>query len=407
MLEARPTILIAGDSFGFPDGLGASSRVRAYARGLLENGAAVKVLCLDPTEPRSGPVINSQARGNWDGVDYAYTYGSTAPHRSFLMRRWLRLTAPWRFYRAVQSQANDGRCDALLLFGMSLPYGLTALLAARLHHVRLLKEQNELPFVYCKRTLRLRVYQWLFETLVFGLADGVVVISRHLERYMAGRISPKARMVRLPILVDVDRFALAAASHDRDRPYIVYSGQLDESKGVDILIKAFAVVAERFPDLDLVIAGSDFGNGFEQKLKVLASSLGLESRVRFLGLLSARDFLGRLKGARVAVMPHPAGAHSLANFPTKLGEYLASGIPVVATRVGEIEDYVADGTDLFLVPPDDVHALAEKLNFVLSHEAEARQVGERGQATARKQFDYRMHTRNSPVRNPGDGCTVA
>jgi glycosyltransferase involved in cell wall biosynthesis len=72
-----------------------------------------------------------------------------------------------------------------------------------------------------------------------------------------------------------------------------------------------------------------------------------------------------------------------------LGEYLASGRPVVITRTGDIGRYLTDGADSRLVPPDDVDALTGALRDVLAHPEAARALGEAGRRVALANFDYR------------------
>jgi len=93
---------------------------------------------------------------------------------------------------------------------------------------------------------------------------------------------------------------------------------------------------------------------------------------------------GVLAGADVLVLPRSLGEFSQAGFPNKLGEYLASGRPVVVTKVGDIPNYLVDGQSAFLVDPDDCDAFARALVSALTDPAQAEVIGARGQAVARQ-----------------------
>ena len=85
------------------------------------------------------------------------------------------------------------------------------------------------------------------------------------------------------------------------------------------------------------------------------------------------------------------GLFSTAGFPTKLGEYLASGKPVVTTATGGIPRYLRSGVDAFLVHSGDTVAFAETLRYVMSHPEHATEVGLRGRQIALKEFSNVRH----------------
>jgi len=102
--------------------------------------------------------------------------------------------------------------------------------------------------------------------------------------------------------------------------------------------------------------------------------------------VSQADMPRYLQGAAVLVLARPSSVQAEYGFPTKLPEYLATGRPVLATRVGDIPRYLQDGVNAFLVEPDDVAAFAERLEYILAHPDEAREVGQRGRSLTMREF---------------------
>ena len=82
-----------------------------------------------------------------------------------------------------------------------------------------------------------------------------------------------------------------------------------------------------------------------------------------------------------------------ASFPSKLPEFLASSRPVIAVNVGEVPLYVADGSTIFLVEPEDINALAEKIEYVLANDDLAKAVGMKGKELADTIFNYNYQAR--------------
>ena len=87
------------------------------------------------------------------------------------------------------------------------------------------------------------------------------------------------------------------------------------------------------------------------------------------------------------LLPRAESLFSQAGLPNKLGEYLATGKPVVVTKTGDIGMYLRDRIDAFLVQPNDIQAFADTLRYVLNNPNEAAEVGLNGQKVAMEAFD--------------------
>lgn len=393
MGRPRSRILLAGGKFAFPHGTGSTTRVLAIARGLQSAGADVLVLPTGYSSERADVAPNPRPSGIFEGVPFRYAAGTSTRPDAFLQRRIARvkgISGPATEFAPWAGQAPD----AVLLFtGHTVALPALTRIASATRRAVMLFDGCERPFVYEQDSARRRFEERLYAPVAYRMYDGIFVISEYLQRYFAPRMRRGARTLLVPILVDVDRFADDSPKRPDAPRYIAYAGELSASKGVHHLVSAFAALADDFPDVTLRVSGSPNPPPYMDRLTGLIRELGIGPRVEFLGTVPYETFPQLLHDATVLVVPHPQGTFSEAAFPTKLGEYLASGTPTVATRVGEIERYVRDGEDIYLVPPDDPHALAASLRSVLLHSEEAAQVGLRGRDTARECFDYRVHGR--------------
>ena len=394
MSGPRRRILLAGGKFAFPHGTGSTTRVLALARGLQSAGADVLVLPTGYGPGLPNGVPDEDPRGVFSGVPFQYAAGTTTRPNSFVRRRMARVRG--EFGPAMQFASWNGGWspDAVLLFtGHTMVMPMLTRIASAAHRSVMLFDGCEQPYVYEQDSARRRFEEKLYTPVAYRQYDGVFVISTYLQRYFESRTGPGTKTMLVPILVDVDRFAEPSTEQPDAPRYIAYTGEVSESKGVHDLITAFATLAERFPDIELRISGSPNQPSYMRRLIANARDLGVEQRVEFLGTVPYEAFPRLLCGATALVVPHPPGTFSEAAFPTKLGEYLASGVPTVITRVGEIDNYLRDGEDAFLVPPADPRSLADALSAVLRHPERAAAVGLRGRETARRYFDYRVHGR--------------
>jgi len=151
---------------------------------------------------------------------------------------------------------------------------------------------------------------------------------------------------------------------------IAVLARLEERKGHRYVLEALAElrVTMECPPI-LVVAGT---GPCEAKLRSLASSLGLDSQVRFVG--HAANVWNILQVAEALVLP----SIDHEDFPIVILEAMAAGLPVVASRVAGVPEQIRDGETGFLTPPGDARALASALRHLLSDESMARGMGQAG-----------------------------
>lgn len=215
----------------------------------------------------------------------------------------------------------------------------------------------------------------------------LVMTKTLLKHYMSIGTNPLAKVFHLPMTVDLERFnALKHKNNDSlSGDYLAYCGSSSFHKdGVDVMIKSFAKVLDVFPELTLKIAA--FWEWDGKKMMNLIKELKLEGNVEYLGALDRSEIPAFLKDARLLLLPRPQTRQADGGFPTKLGEYLATGNPVCATTVGEIPDYLTDGEAVFFAKPGSVESLADAIIMALKDSAKAQSVGANGRKVAEAHF---------------------
>jgi len=392
--ESSPvSVVIAGSRFSYPHGMGASSRVHAYAKGLLESGARVRVVSL-LSPPLSGhPGDNDLASGMHEGVPFEYACGTRERGRSFLRRRLIELKAPVGLWRASRRlfAGQDGP-KAIIAYTQEPTWIVYMAVLARLHGASSLVELCEMPLVYESSRARRVALGRLQDAVAYRVVDGFIAISTCLEEYVHRHAPPGTPTIRVPILVATSDFADGEATDAPRRPReIVYVGDLRwHEEEITDLLSAFSNVAREKPDVILRLVGQATDADMAS-LTARVADLGLADRVVFAGLVQRSQLPALLRAATVLVLLRRDALFSRAGLPTKLGEYLASGRPVVVTAIGDIPRYLSDGSDAYLAPSGDPAGFADLLRHVLDNESEASAVGARGRSVALRQFDRRRH----------------
>jgi len=196
-----------------------------------------------------------------------------------------------------------------------------------------------------------------------AVADWVRGVSRHPERVVVEpngvdpeRVHPGARPV-----------AEATAATFT----VGFVGTLKAWHGLDLLVDAVARLAATDPSWRLLLVGDGPMAG---PLAEQASQLGLGDRLELTGAVDPADVAAHLHRMDIACAPYPAGGHAYFS-PLKAYEYLAAGLPVVASAVGQLPAALDHGRLGRLVPAGDVDALARELGAVRADVAWRAEVG--------------------------------
>lgn len=399
-ISMSKSVIIAGSSFGFPNGTGAAARARCYATGLRDAGVRVRVVVLTVLRPGDPEDLNDRPSGTWEGIDYEYASGTTGTSPSFLGRRRLEIEGMRRLARLIREGGARGDLAGVVAFGNRLRWALPIRVACSRAGVPYVQERSEHPMRFDMGPVA-RAVHYLRMRWVLSLPDGVLVISRCLEDSFAPFLARDAWMLRVPILVDVGRFD---ASGPAEPGVIGYLGNLGHPEELHDLVRAAVPLAEKDPAVRVRIMGPGTA---AQRRAVLeqADTAGLSGRVELPGPVSADDLPKELAHASVLVLARADGLFSRAGMPTKLGEYLASGRPVVVTATGDIPAYLHDGVDSYLVTPGDIDGLTAAIDRAL-HDPGSAELGVAGRRLAGVAFDPRTHMRRLLAALAGDSADV-
>jgi glycosyltransferase involved in cell wall biosynthesis len=239
------------------------------------------------------------------------------------------------------------------------------------------------------------------ERLVWERADGYVTITSLLARELEERFGSRGA-----VFVVAD-----GATLERDRTFdwegpgrpawVTYAGHLYPWKGVDLLLEALPHV----PDLRARIVGGHPGEGDLARLRAMASTLGIESRVELTGLVPPFEVRRWLQASDVLVLPNRGTVISASyTSPLKLFEYLAAGRPIVASRLPALAEVLRDEENALLVEPDDPRALAAALARVSSDRALAVRLARRAFEDAADFSWTRRAERLEPVLAEASGA---
>lgn len=193
----------------------------------------------------------------------------------------------------------------------------------------------------------------------FQAARGLIAVSQEVKQYLARWVSEEKIHV-IANGVNSERFASVCPPVLADNPAaftVGFVGSLKPWHGLSHLVNAFAHLHHRVPQARLLIVGDG-----PERSRLVADLMrrNLQQAAHLTGSVPPDQIPGLLATMDVAVAPYPNQPDFYFS-PLKVVEYMAAGLPVVASRLGQLTSWVEDGVTGLLCPPGDETALAAAL----------------------------------------------
>jgi glycosyltransferase involved in cell wall biosynthesis len=239
------------------------------------------------------------------------------------------------------------------------------------------------------RTGKFLYYQLLWhEEELKRKTSAFIAVSDFIRQKLIEQGYPQEKIIQHYIGVDTVKFS--PGSHQTKQRYLLCVGRHTEKKGIDTLLRAFARIAKKHPEVMLWQIGQ---GSLTAKLQTLTKQLGIENKVRFLGAQPHETVLQLMQQAEIFALPSQvAPSGECEGLPIVILEASACGVPVVSTYHSGIPEAVIDGETGFLVAEKDDRALAEKLDILLSDRSLGKKMGQQGRELINQKFDIDKQT---------------
>jgi len=379
----KKVIIVTSEAF--PHGMAGTNRIINLCKGFQANDINASVLSFFKFGEPADVYLNPK-EGIYEGIVFKNVFNSTIKNRyRFLRGLHELLKAPLVFIYGLK---RINKFTLVIYYSHETASAIAVRLLTCLKRSMLIKDETEHPLIRVKRTPK--ILKFLYLRYHYTLFDGLTVITQNLYDYFRTVVKVKKPVIIVPMIVDVERF-----SDNLNRPddTIVFSGALDDQKeGVSNLIKAFSIVVRKHKELTLDLYGKPSNPIQEAQYITLISALGISDKVRFFGYKTRDEMTHIYSKGKIFAFTRPPSLQATYGFSTKLGEYLATGRPVVVTKSGEIEKYLQDHKNAYLCEPNP-ESIAEKLCEILDNYALALTVGNEGRSCALKYFNNVFETK--------------
>lgn len=373
----------------FPYGMAAAKRRLCYAKGLLAEGHIIDVVicqkCLE-----KGHDDGFSRKGVYKGIPYIYVCGKYKfPKKNKIMRGLDYLVIDYirSFFYALK---HIRRGEIVYIYFYPVFLQILILLATKIKGAKVVKETCEHPSALGNINSKWHKFcKWFEYKFVMPHYDGFIAISRDLNKFVEKYKSKKAKSIIVPILVE-DPFCdkeVNKLKNEYNVPYIIHTGTMLEQKdSISKILHAFArLKRETNTSCKLVFTGPQA----TEKCSYLPmiKKLSIEKDVDLLGLVSTERVASLQYFATMTVIYKSDNLQTRNCFPTKLGEMLICGTPVITTTIGDANLYLEDKKSALIFNPDDEDTLIKYMKFILDNPQKARMIGLKGKEIAMKFFD--------------------
>lgn len=221
--------------------------------------------------------------------------------------------------------------------------------------------------------------EWIAGRALSGVIAATPAIARRF---------PSDRTALVQNFARISEFGSCAERPRDDCPALAYVGQITEDRCAPEMVQALARL-ERFPHVRLIMAGPIAPAGLHDTLAALPGWCQVDYR----GLQGRSGIQRILAQARIGLVLFQSSQNYIEALPVKLFEYMAAGMPIVAADFPKLREIVEGNRCGFCVPSRDVAAVAQAIDWLLAHPADADEMGRRGREAAMNLFSWESEER--------------
>jgi len=391
-------IILLTDS-EFPEGMAATAHIMLMAKGLIKNN--VSVLLAIPSKSFNGSDPSyPKDEGIFDSIPYKFFNNHRESTDSFSLKSLKNIIDIAKF---LKKRKKQGYKDIIVSYSNNFLKYFPVFWACYYYKIPLFPWEVEKRISYkdnrnIKQKLHYIGYK-ISDIILPKISTGFIVISSFLQKYYSTKINTDKIHIS-PILIDendsknrieLDDDNIIKKYFDEKKGIyniIVYSGSFGEKDGFPYILKAFEKLLLHHPMSLFVTTGKPGKyNPIENILEII-NELGIIDNFKYLGLVNRNELKFINQNADLLLVCRSNSEFANHGFPWKLGEYLMTKNPIIATKVGDIETYLQDNKEIFLAEPENAESIANKMIQVFDDYDKAKEIANNGYLKALEVFDY-------------------
>jgi glycosyltransferase involved in cell wall biosynthesis len=234
--------------------------------------------------------------------------------------------------------------------------------------------------------IRIEITSFISEHLTW-FASAAIGISQPIYENLTNLYKNKLIIEHIPVNFNPAKFP-NNPSPDLDQTNhikVFYGGSFGMKDGMELLLVAFDSVANEIQNVELILTGKGNKNDMHRFLLNYDKCIN-KNRIIYHGLVTDDEYYRLLNECDIFCMTRNGSLYANTGFPFKLAEFLATGKPVIVTKVGDVSKYLTK-EDCMLIKPDSAEEISLALMTLIKSKEIRNRIGEKGKIKAYKYFD--------------------
>lgn len=228
----------------------------------------------------------------------------------------------------------------------------------------------------------------LFVKFLNYYADTVVVISKNLYNKVIKYNVLESKIVHIPISINIKEYVKKKEEGKKNPVKLFYGGSFGDKDGINFLLEAFNEISIDFPNIILNLSGSPALSYKEKFFLQLQKYNNLN--ISYLGFLPREEYLELLLTSDILFMLRVNSEYAKMGFPFKLGEMLATGNPVITTKIEGIKDFLEDMENALLVESNSSKDIVRAIKYIIENPEKSAKIGANARRIAKRYFDREL-----------------
>ena len=369
------------------DGTASASRFKCFARAINQSNCSAEIIMY-----RHYTMGENKKTGYINDVPYRYIGIKSNLEYNTLFRGVLSVLNEFILNFFLLLKLKKG--DVVFFFDEEPIWGNLLIYSTHLRKAKFVEEICEFPYGRGEETAQTKRNRKIIENRQFPKYDGVITISESLRDYMSQHVNNHCKLLKVPIMVDIQEYLLNNTCLDSEKKYIFHSGTLFEQKdGILGMLEAFGNACQIMNySIFFISTGSIEKSPHSKEISEIIKKYSIEKNVMFTGYVSNDALKEYLRNATAVIINKNDNQQNNYCFSTKLGEYAAAGKIIMISRVGEACNWLKDSSDALFYNAGDIDKLKDLIISVFSDIPAYLKVGDKAKESAKKYFDYRVYS---------------
>ncbi len=365
-------------------GLAAASRIRCLVKAFVNSGITCEVLLIKQSKGNG-----VESKGVFEGIEYR-SMGVELSTKKTDVRRYIGyIHDDFALFNYLNRNLESD--DIIFEYGSTIFHTHVILSIAHRKNAKFVRDLVEYPFGTQKETLFSKLQRKIMLVSQFRRYDGVVAISDALCNLAREYCRNTVSVIKVPILVEYDKYEIENKSFDCEENYIFHCGTLYEQKdGFVSMIKAFALYCQdkKNKPLSFISTGKIENSPHRDEIYSIIQEYSISDKVSFIGYVSNDVMKEYLQKASMVIINKNRNQQNTYCFSTKLAEYMAAGKAIVISRFGEAINWLTDRYDCFVVEPGNIEELVLAITELQNNVVMRKKIGENARKTCKRSFSH-------------------